>query len=407
MRDQIETIIVGGGQAGLGLSYHLAQRGREHLVLEQAAQPGEAWRNHRWDSFTLVTPNWSFLVPGAEYDGDDPDGYLPREAIVARFERLVEQHRLPVQFQQHVTSVQPGPADDGYTVTTAERVYHARNVVIATGFYQRGKIPAYATEIPASVYQLHSDQYRSPASLPPGNVVVVGGGQSGGQIAEELHEDSREVYFSASPAPCVPRRYRGRDVFNWVIQTGFFDRTAAQLASPRERLVPNPLVTGRRGGYTLNPHTLYQSGVRLLGRAVGYSGGKMHFAPDLKQTLDRSAQMGGMIINLVERYIAQNDLEVPPEEPPTWREAYAAPEVTELDLRATGVSTVLWATGYRPDFSLLSLPVVDELGFPITERGVTQYPGLYFLGMPWIYQQKSGILAGVGQDAAYLADQIA
>lgn len=407
MREQIETVIVGGGQAGLGLSYHLAQRGREHLVLEQGAQPGEAWRNHRWDSFTLVTPNWSFQVPGAEYDGDDPHGYLPRDAIVGRFERLVAQHRLPVQFNTRVESIRPDPAGAGYRVSTPGAELRARNVVIATGFFQHGKIPAYAADIPTAVYQLHSDQYRNPHLLPPGNVLVVGGGQSGGQIAEELHESGREVYFSASPGPCVPRSYRGRDFFYWALECGYLSRTAAQLPSPAARLVPNPLITGRRGGYALNAHTLYQSGVRLVGRAVGYADGKMHFAADLKETLDRSADMGRSFIALVDRYIAQNGLDAPREELLDWRAAYAAPEVTGLDLRAAGVSTVLWATGYRPDFSLLSLPVVDEYGFPITERGVTRFPGLYFLGMPWIYQQKSGILAGVGQDAAYLAEQIA
>ncbi len=222
--EHIDTIVVGGGQAGLAISYYLTQQGREHIVLEQAARPAPVWRNERWDSFTLVTPNWSLQIPGAEHDGADRDGFMPRDEVIAYFDQYVARFRLPVQTNTHVESVMPldGP---GYRVTTPERTIAATNVVMATGFFQHPKIPSFAAALSPGFTQLHSSQYRNPQSLPPGGVLVAGSAQSGCQIAEELNQRGRGVFLATGTAGRVPRRYRGQDIIAWLVQSGFIDLT--------------------------------------------------------------------------------------------------------------------------------------------------------------------------------------
>ncbi len=214
MSDQTNTIIIGGGQAGLSVSYYLKQCNRDHLVFEKALQPGNAWRNDRWDSFTLNTPNWTFRLPGAEYDGSAPDGFMPRDEIVTRFEQYIDRYALPVHFGVNVHRVEP--SHQGYLVSTEQGNYHAENVVIATGLFQQPKVPAYSANLDNTILQLHSGQYRNPAVLPAGAVLVVGSGQSGCQIAEELYQAGRKVYLSVGSAGRAPRRYRGRDIFEWL-----------------------------------------------------------------------------------------------------------------------------------------------------------------------------------------------
>ncbi len=407
MVEKIETVVVGGGQAGLATSYHLTQCGREHVVLEQADRAGSAWRNGRWDSFTLVTPNSSFQLPGAAYDGPAPHGFMRRDEIVARFEKYVEKFRLPVHFGVSATSVEPLPDGPGYRVRAEEAVWETRNVVVATGLYQRPKLPRFAAGFSPKILQLHSGEYRNPASLPAGAVLVVGSAQSGCQIVEELYQSGRRVYLSIGSAGRVPRRYRGKDIYEWLALSGFFDQTADKLPSPQARFAGNPHLTGRDGGHTLNLHQFARDGVVLLGRLQAADGTKVGLAPDLKASLAKVDNIEVEILRMIDGAIERSGTSAPPETPAVLRDGYRAGEVAELDLQTAGITTVLWAIGYAFDFSFVRLPAFEANGFPIQKGGLTAFPGLFFVGIPWLDKRKSGLLAGVGEDAAAVAARIA
>jgi putative flavoprotein involved in K+ transport len=405
MAEFIETIIVGGGQAGLALSYHLTRGGREHLILEQASAVANAWRNQRWDSFTLVTPNFQVRMPGAEYDGDDPYGFMSLQDVLSNFDDYARRNRLPVRCGIKVVSVDKEGST--YLVRTTNGDYEADNVVIATGLYQSPKIPPFAGDIPADIFQLHSMQYRNSSSLREGAVLVVGTGQSGAQIAEELYQSGRTVYLSIGSAGRVPRRYRGRDINDWFTRMGMFDTTINQLKSPQAKFAPHPQISGKNGGRSLNLHQFARDGVVLLGHVRNAADGHLMLAPDVKETLAKVDQFESDALKMIDDYIARMSLSLPLETIPKLRDGYAQEVITELDLKAAGIRTVLWATGYTFDFSLVKLPVTDADGYPIQRRGVTEYEGLYFLGMPWLHSRESGILFGVGDDAEHLAAHIA
>ncbi len=406
MDQQIDTLIVGGGQGGLALSYYLTQAGREHMVLEKAAQPAEAWRNHRWDSFTLVSPNWSFRLPGAEYDGPDPNGYMKRDEVVAWFERYIADFHLPVRCGVTVESIEPGDSGKDFVVRTSAETWQARRVVVATGAFQRGKVPPFAAELPGWVMQIESGQYRSPRALPDGAVLVAGCGQSGAQIAEELYLAGRKVYLCVGSAGHAPRRYRGRDLFEWLQLAKFFDRTVAQLPSPMARFASPPLVTGKDGGHALNLHHFYRDGVTLLGHLRGSADGRVILAADLHESLAKSDTFQAEMIKRTDALIEQAGFAAPPEpfDPP--QDASTAPEITSLDLREAGIGTVIWAMGHSFDFGLVKFQVFDEMGFPVTRGGVTEVPGLYFAGLPWMDSMKTGLLVGVGESAQRLAERM-
>jgi len=407
MGQKVETIVIGGGQAGLSTSYHLSLFGREHVVLEQAKQAGNAWRNDRWDSFTLLTPNWSFRLPGAEYQGDQPEGYMLKADVVASFEQYVDRFHLPVQFGVSVNWVEPLAGGGGYRVKTTDGEWEAQQVVIATGLYQTPKIPPFAADLSPNITHYHSGHYRNPAELPPGAVLVVGSAQSGCQIAEELYLSGRKVYLVTSSAGRAPRRYRGKDIYEWMHLSGFLGRTPDKLPNPRAKFAANPHVTGRGGGHTLNLHQFVRDGVTLTGHLQGGEGRRLQFSGDLRENLTRADQVEADLVKMVDDYIALKGLDVPPETLPQLRDGYAAPEITELDLQETGITSIIWAIGYHFDFSMVKLPVVDADGFPIQQRGVTEFPGLYFIGLPWLYNMMSGHLLGVGPDAKYIADHMA
>ncbi|MCO6453533.1 MAG: NAD(P)-binding domain-containing protein [Caldilineales bacterium] len=403
---QVETLIIGGGQAGLATSYWLTQFGREHLVLERADRPGNAWRQ-RWDSFTLVTPNWSFLLPGAEYDGDDPDGFMLRDDVIETFERYVSENALPVRYGIQVVDVSPSPDGRGYRVHSVQEDFEARNVVVATGLFQRPKIPAFAYDLPPNLLQLASGEYNNPATLPSGAVLVVGSGQSGCQIAEELYKSGRRVYLSIGGAGRAPRRYRGKDIYRWLSLNGYLNRTADMLPTPAARFMTIPHVSGAGGGHDLNLHKFARDGVTLLGHVRGADDGTLFIAPDRNECLAKSDQLEGAMLDFIDAYIARMGLDAPGERPPLLRDGFDADIVTELSLGAAGISSVIWAAGYAFDFNLVKLPVTDSFGLPIQQHGVTAQPGLYFAGLPWMNSQKSGLLLGVGEQTRHIAAAIA
>jgi len=404
MTESVETVIVGGGQAGMALSYFLTQERREHVILEKRDRPGSAWTAQRWDSFTLVTPNWTFCLPGAEYDGDDSHGFMPRSEIERRFREYALRYNMPLRYGVEVSSV--APQDGGYLVSASDRNYRARNVVIASGLHQRPKVPAWAGDLPVEIFQLAACDYRNPQQLPPGAVLVVGSGQSGCQIAEELNEAGRKVYLCTGSAGRFPRRYRGRDVVEWAMIIGFFDRTQDMLPSLAARFGPNPQATGKNGGHTINLHQFYRDGITLLGHARGVQDGKLLLAPDMHECVAKADTFEREFAKKIDAAILQYGYSDPPEQLPQLTDAFSAPVIESLDLKSAGITAVLWTGGFAFDYSLVKLPVTDSYGFPLTQRCVTQYPGLFFLGMPWLYAAKSGLLMGVAADAAYVAQKI-
>ncbi len=403
--ERIETVIIGGGQAGLATSYYLTQQKREHVVLEQAAQASNVWRHERWDSFTLVTPNWAFKLPGAEYTGPNRDGFLTRSEVVAHFEKYIERFRLPIRYNALVLALEPTDSKS-YRVQTPERSFVADHVVIATGFFQQPKRPRFAASLSSAITQLYSRDYRKPESLPAGAVLVVGTGQSGCQIAEELYKGGRKVFLSTGSAGRVPRRYRGKDVIEWLNLIGFFDLTPEQLPPGMGKFEGIPHLSGTEGGHTLNLHQFAHDGVTLFGHLRAAQGDKVWFAADLHENLAKVDQFELEALTIIDNYIQRIGLDAPAEEVQQLRDGYEQPVIEELDLKAAGINSVIWAMGYTFDYSLVKLPIFDADGFPIQKSGVTTYPGLYFVGLPWMPSEKTGALFGVGEAARHIASTI-
>jgi len=398
---RINTVIVGGGQAGLAVSHALEAAGVDHVVLERG-RIGETWRG-RWRSFCLVTPNWSVQLPGRPYDGDDPDGFMPRDEIVAYLERYAQHGALPVRESVDVTALTTA-AGGGFVLETTDGMLEARHVVLATGAYQRPYRPAAAAGLPAGLPQLDLADYQSPAELPPGRVLIVGSGQSGCQIAEELHEAGRDVVLACGRAPWGPRRLGGRDLVWWLVESGFLDAPTESLPSPAARFDANVLATGHHGGRDLHLRTLRAGGVTLTGRLRGVGGGRALFAPDLGESVRWGDERYGRIMGLVRKVIAERGLPPVEIDEPAPFDA-SAPESIDL----AGLGAVLFAGGFRPDYTWLGRPeAFDDMGFPKHRDGAsTVVPGLYFSGVHFLRKRKSSLLLGVGEDAKLVAQSIA
>jgi putative flavoprotein involved in K+ transport len=410
MRTELfDVVIVGGGQAGLALSYYLTAQGRSHLVLEQD-RIVESWRSKRWDSLRLIAPNWSLRLPGFEYDGDDPDGFMGKDEVVARLETYARSFAAPVREGVRVTAIERGPADPHFLVRTQGDSYRASQVVLATGALQQPRVPACAARVPANVTQVVAPAYRKPQSLPPGAVLVVGSGETGCQIAEELVRAGRRVFLAGGRSWWEPRRYRGRDIAAWMRLAGWFERTVDELPPGVRTGQSNPQLTGGDGGHDISGHTLAREGTRLLGRLQDVRDGRAVFAADLEANLAWGDEQARSWLQTIDDLIAQQGLEAPHEDWPDdllMSEDHSYEVPTELDLADAGISTVVWAMGYRPDLEWVGLPFLDTDGYPIQRRGVTRVPGLYILGLDWLHTARSGLFTGVGEDAAYLAAQIA
>jgi putative flavoprotein involved in K+ transport len=409
MTEQVEVVIIGGGQAGLALSYYLTQQGRTHVVLEQG-QVGETWRNARWDSFTLNTPNWMTQLPGFAYQGDDADGFLPRGDIVDYLQRYAASFHAPLHCGVQVTSVRQRPGGADYLVEAQQMTFVARNVVLATGAFPKAKLPTASAALSGNMCQIHTSEYHNPQTLPSGAVLVVGTGQSGCQIAEELHASGRQVYLSTSSCGRVPRRYRGKDSAWWLARQGFYDRTFEQLPSPSAKFACNPHVSGNQGGHDINLRQFARQGMTLLGHVQAAQGKQVHLAPDLEENLAKADAFAAQITQGIDEYITKTGMEVAANsaagEAPTIG-ATPTEHLLTLDLQSAGINTIIWASGYKLDFRWVRIPVFDQAGYPVHRRGITAYPGLYFLGLHWLHKMKSALLFGIGEDAAFIASAIA
>ena len=399
--EQVDTLIIGGGQAGLAMSAQLGQRGLSHLVVERA-RIAESWRTARWDSLVANGPAWHDRFPILGFDDIEPHSFAPRDRIVQYFEDVAAQINAPVRCGVTVTSVTAQGA--GFRAETSDGVIEARQVVAATGPFQRPLLPP-VVPAEAGILQLHSFNYRNPGQLPDGAVMVVGAGASGSQIADELLRSGKRVYLSIGPHDRPPIRYRGRDFCWWLGVLGQWD---AKTRSPDMDHV-TIAVSGAHGGITVDFRQFAARGMTLLGRAGAYADGVLQVAPDLGHNIARGDRNYLAVLDAADAYARDNALDLPPE-PQARLIGAMPPDVTDpilaLNLAEQGITAIIWATGYALDFSWLQCDSFDAKGTPLHDHGVSQVPGLYFLGLPWLSRRASPFIWGVWQDADYLADRI-
>jgi putative flavoprotein involved in K+ transport len=403
MVDGAETVVVGGGQAGLAVSHELTSAGVPHVVLERD-RIGQTWRG-RWDSFCLVTPNWSVQLPGHPYTGDDPHGFMPRDDIVRHLESYAASFDAPVRDGVDVTSLRAG-RDGTLVLETSSGPVEARNVVLCTGAYQRPHRPPGAATLPRDLHQIDVEGYRNPDDLPAGQVLVVGSGQSGCQIAEELCQAGRDVFLACGRAAWAPRRIGDHDLVWWLKESGDLDDRVGELPEPGARLWGNIQASGRDGGHDLHYRTLHAMGVTLLGHFLGAADGEARFAPDLHESIAWGDARHTKITDGWRKFADRRGLRWPDLGPPEPVDAAKPVERLRLD----GLGAVVFAGGFRPDYASWVDPsgAFDELGFPLHRDCASAIvPGLYFAGVHFLRKRKSSLLIGVGEDAAIVARQIA
>jgi putative flavoprotein involved in K+ transport len=400
--EHIETLVIGGGQAGLTMSHRLKQRGLAHLVLERH-RIAERWRSERWDGLCFQFPNWSVRLPDFAFPHDDPDAFATTGEIVKFVEDYAAFVAPPIRCGVEVTRLSRD--GDGFVAETKDGAIAADNVVVATGPYQRPLKPDLLRE-ETGLFQIHASRYANPAQLPEGAVLVVGAGASGAQITEELARAGRRVFLSVGRHTRLPRRYRGRDLIWWLAEMKI-DRTTVEERGPSRLL---PVISGAYGGQTVDFRRFAAEGIILLGRVAAARDGVLEIAGNLGESLANGDLVYSTFLDMVDGYISQRGLDFP-EDPAARAVRPDPPSVTapirKLNLRAENINTVIWATGYGVDFDWIDIPVFDAAGEPRHRRGVSEVPGLYFLGLQWLSRMKSSFLSGVGVDAADLADHIA
>ena len=401
--EQVQTLIIGGGQAGLVMSHRLTQRGLPHLVVERH-RIAERWRSERWDGLRFQFPNWSVNLPAFSFPHSDPDGFAATGEIVDFIEAYAAFVAPPIRCGVAVTRLRRGDGASGFVAEISGGVIEADNIVVATGPYQRAVIPDLLRD--HAIFQVHASRYQNPEQLPAGAVLVVGSGASGAQITEELCRAGRRVYLSVGAHTRLPRRYRGRDLIWWLEQMGI-DQTPVE-ARGSSRLLP--LITGAYGGHTIDFRRFAADGVTLLGRVAAARDGILDIAPDLSRSLAEGETTYFTFLDMVDAHVQQHGLKMPEDlaaravlpDPPCVTEP-----LRRLDIGGDGIGAVIWATGYGLDFGWIDVPVLDARGEPRHRHGITEVPGLYFLGLQWLSKMKSSFLSGVGDDAAVLADHIA
>jgi len=395
-----QVVVVGAGQAGLAVSHELKAASIDHVVLERRRM-GHTWRS-RWDSFCLVTPNWTMSLPGFPYDGHEPEGFVPRDDIVRYLERYADSFSPPIREGVEVQRLEAGTGG-GFRLTTSAGEMESKMVVLATGAYQRPHRPPIATAMPRKLLVIDAEDYTNPGRLPPGRVLVVGSGQTGCQLSEDLHIAGREVFLACGRAPWTPRRVDGRDIVTWLNQTTFFDAPLSALTSPLARLTANVQATGRAGGHDLHYRVLQAMGVHLLGHLTAVDGNRARFAPDLLESVAFGDARYGEVRRLMQDQLPVRGIAVPelPEPLP-----FHADPPREVDL--DGFGAVIFTSGFRPDYSRwVHFPAFDDLGFPLTADGASVVvPGLYFVGVHFLRKRKSSLMFGVGEDAAIVAHSV-
>jgi putative flavoprotein involved in K+ transport len=404
-RIYVPVVIVGAGQAGMSASYYLCQAGVEHVVLERYKR-FHAWKADRWDSFCLVTPNWQCKLPDWPYRGDDPEGFMLKDEIVDYVEGFAENFKAPLHEGVTVTRVERSP-DGPFEVDTDAGIWSADHVIVASGGYDRPVTPHFAGNLDPDIRQIYSKTYRRPSDIPEGVCLVVGTGQSGVQMMEDLHIAGRDVRLAVGSAPRCPRWYRGKDATDWLHQMDYYKVTIDQQPDPRStEAKTNHYVSGRDGGHEIDLRRFASEGLHLYGPVADMQGSAIRFLPDLEQNLDEADQSYVGIRKMIDDYIAQEEISAPEEQPyeKVWR---PQTEITEIDAAAEGITSILWCIGFRPDYSWLSVPCLDDRGRPIHKRGICEENGVYFLGLGWLHTWGSGRFQGVAEDAAHVASEIA
>lgn len=408
LREYYDVVVVGGGQAGLSASVCLAKYGIDHVVLERN-RIAESWRSQRWDNFCLVTPNWQCTLPDfaydQEYQGADPDGFMKRDEIVKYLESFRSKHSMPVLEGTGVRN-----ADHDGTrfrlILSNGAVVHCLSLVVATGGYHQPRIPQAGKYLPDAIHQIHSSQYKNADSLPDGPVLVVGTGQSGCQIAEDLHLEGRKVHLCVGSAPRSPRFYRGRDVTAWLVDMGAYAVTVNEHPMGKEvRKKTNHYLTGRDGGREIDLRRFASEGMKLHGRLNGVSEDSIQFGNDLKANLDGADASAERIKNEIDKHIEKHGIQAPEGERyvPCWQ----PDDVGQSEISIGEISTVIWCTGFSKDYRWLDVDAFDEDGEPEYERGVSRFDGLYFLGLPWMHTWGSGRFSGVASDARHVTGHLA
>jgi len=406
LKSEYPVVIIGGGQAGLCVSHYLKKANIEHVILEKEPELTHAWRRKRWDNFTLVTPNWQCLLPEHPYKGHQPDGFMKKNEIVEYLDQFIEKLNPPAILGiavQHVEKV----ADQSFVIETDRGTTTAKQLVVAAGGYHTPIYPKLSSTLPENVTVIHSEQYFNAEQLPAGNVLVVGSGQSGAQIAEDLHLAGKKVYLSTGDAPRCARFYRGKDVVKWLFEMGYYETTVKDHRYSEEvRNSTNHYVTGRDGGRDIDLRQFALEGMQLLGRFEDYKDGQLVFRPDLMQNLDMADATYNRINAGIDAYLAENGIET--DEPasvyePVWT---AQAEITEIDLVAENITSIIWCIGFRPDYSWIDLDLFETNGYPKHDRGITLDPDVTFIGLPWLHTWGSGRFLDIAKDAEFVAAHI-
>jgi len=405
IKEQIETIIVGAGWAGLGISHALAEAGLSHRVLERG-RIGETWLTQRWDSFYLNTPKFDAVMPGDRYDGNDPEGFYTRDEFVALLEDYAKRYRLPVATNTPVTTL-ARDGNVGYRVVTPGGELNAKAVVIASGSLNRARRPDVARALPPGLLQIDASAYRSTDALPAGAVLVVGSAQSGGQIAEDLTTAGRTVFLSTGRTGRKPRRYRGRDVVFWERKSGLYDIPRKHFVGPDGRIPARPLLGAR---HTISLQSLSAQGVVLLGRLTGVSDGRLTFADDVSENIRLGDEAAAKTRRHIDDYISSHGFDAPPAtDDPAETIAPRLPDrpILSLDPSEHHLTTVIWCTGFEGDYRFVQVPgVLNACGQPLEDEGLTEAPGIYFAGVDFSSTRKSGLIAGIAEEAQRLVGHI-